>query len=114
MTIGADGTLIGIKLIKSSGNSFVDDACVNAAQPTAQGAAPAARTVVVVLAVAVREVNAAHPWYRAVACDRDAAELVGLLVALAIVISPRARRARRRPRDEDLPPIRSRAPASRC
>jgi TonB family protein len=34
MTIGADGTLSAIKLRKTSGNSFVDDACVNAAQIT--------------------------------------------------------------------------------
>ena len=36
MTIGADGTLSAIKLLKTSGNSFVDDACVNAAQTTAK------------------------------------------------------------------------------
>ncbi len=34
MKIGADGTLTEIKLSKTSGNSFVDDACVNAAQVT--------------------------------------------------------------------------------
>jgi TonB-like protein len=34
MTIGLDGTLSGIKLRKTSGNGFVDDACVNAAQIT--------------------------------------------------------------------------------
>ena len=34
MVIGADGSLTGIKLVDSSGNSFVDDACVNAAQQT--------------------------------------------------------------------------------
>jgi TonB family protein len=34
MVIGADGTLTGIKLVTTSGNSFVDDACVNAAQAT--------------------------------------------------------------------------------
>jgi TonB family protein len=32
--IGSDGTLADIKLVKSSGNSFVDDACVNSAQAT--------------------------------------------------------------------------------
>jgi periplasmic protein TonB len=31
-TVSADGTISGIKLVTSSGNSFVDDACVNAAQ----------------------------------------------------------------------------------
>jgi TonB family protein len=34
MSIGPDGTLSGIKLLDSSGNSFVDDACVAAAQQT--------------------------------------------------------------------------------
>ncbi len=34
--IAADGTLTGIKLTKSSGNSFVDDACVGAAKLTAK------------------------------------------------------------------------------
>lgn len=32
--IGADGALSGVKLTKTSGNSFVDDACVNAAKLT--------------------------------------------------------------------------------
>jgi len=32
--ISADGTLTGIKLVKSSGNNFVDDACVDAAKLT--------------------------------------------------------------------------------
>lgn len=43
MTIGADGTLSGIKLMKTSGNSFVDDACVNAAQATAKLPPPPAQ-----------------------------------------------------------------------
>jgi TonB family protein len=43
MTIGADGTLSGIKLRKTSGNSFVDDACVNAAQITRQVPPPPAQ-----------------------------------------------------------------------
>jgi TonB family protein len=43
MTIGADGHLSGIKLLKSSGNSFVDDACVNAAQATGKVPAPPAQ-----------------------------------------------------------------------
>jgi TonB family protein len=34
--LGEDGTLSDIKLMKSSGNSFVDDACVSAAQQTAK------------------------------------------------------------------------------
>ena len=34
--IGADGTLSDIKISKSSGNSFVDDACVDAAKLTAK------------------------------------------------------------------------------
>ncbi len=34
--IAPDGTLTGIKLTKSSGNSFVDDACVDAAKLTAK------------------------------------------------------------------------------
>lgn len=38
--ISADGTLTGIKLVKSSGNSFVDDACVDAAKLTAKVPAP--------------------------------------------------------------------------
>jgi len=38
--IGADGTLGDIKLSKSSGNSFVDDACVQAAQLTRKVGAP--------------------------------------------------------------------------
>ena len=38
--IGADGTLADIKVVKSSGNSFVDDACVNAAQKTRRVAPP--------------------------------------------------------------------------
>lgn len=38
--IGEDGTLSDIKLVKSSGNSFVDDACVSAAQQTRQVSAP--------------------------------------------------------------------------
>ena len=32
--ISGDGTLTGIKLVKSSGNNFVDDACVDAAKLT--------------------------------------------------------------------------------
>jgi TonB family protein len=40
LTIGADGTLNGIKLTKSSGNPLVDDACVNAAQATHKVPAP--------------------------------------------------------------------------
>ena len=43
MTIGADGTLSAIKLLKTSGNSFVDDACVNAAQTTAKVPPPPAQ-----------------------------------------------------------------------
>ena len=43
ITIGADGRLSGIKLLDSSGNSFVDDACVNAAQLTRQVPAPPAQ-----------------------------------------------------------------------
>jgi len=43
MTIGADGTLSGIKLRKTSGNSFVDDACVNAAQITRKVPPPPAQ-----------------------------------------------------------------------
>ena len=43
MTIGADGALTGIKLLKSSGNNFVDDACVNAAQETAKVPPPPAQ-----------------------------------------------------------------------
>jgi TonB family protein len=43
LTIGADGTLSGIKLIETSGNSFVDDACVNAAQLTRQVPPPPAQ-----------------------------------------------------------------------
>jgi TonB family protein len=42
-TIGADGTLGAIKLLKSSGNGFVDDACVNAAQITRKVPAPPAQ-----------------------------------------------------------------------
>jgi protein TonB len=38
--ISSDGTLTGIKLVKSSGNSFVDDACVDAAKLTAKVPAP--------------------------------------------------------------------------
>jgi TonB family protein len=34
--IGTDGTLSDIKLVKTSGNSFVDDACVSSAQNTRQ------------------------------------------------------------------------------
>jgi TonB family protein len=34
--IGADGTLSDIKLVKTSGNTFVDDACVSSAQNTRQ------------------------------------------------------------------------------
>jgi TonB family protein len=34
--LGEDGTLFEVKLMKSSGNSFVDDACVSAAQQTAK------------------------------------------------------------------------------
>ena len=43
MTIGSDGALSGIKLLKSSGNSFVDDACVNAAQATGKLPPPPAQ-----------------------------------------------------------------------
>ena len=43
MTIGADGTLSGIKLLKTSSNSFVDDACVNAAQATGKVPPPPAQ-----------------------------------------------------------------------
>jgi TonB family protein len=43
ITIGADGRLSGIKLLDSSGNSFVDDACVNAAQLTRQVPPPPAQ-----------------------------------------------------------------------
>ena len=43
MTIGADGTLSAIKLLKTSGNSFVDDACVNAAQTTGRVPPPPAQ-----------------------------------------------------------------------
>jgi len=42
ITIGADGTLLGIKLHESSGNSFVDDACVSAAQTTRRVPVPPA------------------------------------------------------------------------
>ena len=38
--IGEDGTLSEIKLVKSSGNSFADDACVSAAQQTRKVSAP--------------------------------------------------------------------------
>jgi TonB family protein len=38
--VGEDGTLSDIKLIKSSGNSFVDDACVGAAQQTRKVSPP--------------------------------------------------------------------------
>jgi protein TonB len=38
--IAPDGTLTGIKLTKSSGNSFVDDACVNAAKLTGKVPTP--------------------------------------------------------------------------
>jgi TonB family protein len=38
--IGEDGTLSEIKLMKSSGNSFADDACVSAAQQTRKVSAP--------------------------------------------------------------------------
>lgn len=34
--IAADGTLTGIKMVKSSGNNFVDDACIDAAKLTAK------------------------------------------------------------------------------
>jgi protein TonB len=40
--IAPDGTLTGIKLTKSSGNSFVDDACVDAAKLTAKVPPPPA------------------------------------------------------------------------
>lgn len=40
--IGADGTLTDIKLTKPSGNSFVDDACVNAAKLTGKVPPPPA------------------------------------------------------------------------
>jgi len=43
LTIGADGVLSGIKLIDSSGNSFVDDACVGAAQSTRRVPPPPAQ-----------------------------------------------------------------------
>ena len=39
-TIGVDGSLSGVKLVKTSGNAFVDDACVNAAKLTAKVPAP--------------------------------------------------------------------------
>jgi TonB family protein len=39
-TIGADGTLSGAKLTKSSGNPLVDDACINAVQLTRKVTAP--------------------------------------------------------------------------
>ena len=38
--VAADGTLAGAKLIKSSGNPLVDDACVSAAQQTRKVAPP--------------------------------------------------------------------------
>jgi TonB family protein len=38
--IGSDGSLSDIKLSKSSGNSFIDDACVQAAQLTGRVGAP--------------------------------------------------------------------------
>lgn len=38
--LGEDGTLSDIKLMKTSGNSFVDDACISAAQRTAKVPAP--------------------------------------------------------------------------
>jgi TonB family protein len=41
--IGEDGTLSDIKLMKTSGNSFVDDACVSAAQQTRKVSAPPAK-----------------------------------------------------------------------
>jgi protein TonB len=34
--VGADGTISGVKLLKSSGNPLVDDACISAAQQTHQ------------------------------------------------------------------------------
>lgn len=40
--IAADGTLSGIKLVKSAGNSFVDDACVDAAKLTGKVPPPPA------------------------------------------------------------------------
>ena len=40
--IGADGTLGGVRLAKPSGNSFVDDACVDAAKLTAKVPPPPA------------------------------------------------------------------------
>jgi protein TonB len=42
-TIVADGSLSGIKLIKTSGNSFVDDACVDAAKLTGKVPPPPAQ-----------------------------------------------------------------------
>lgn len=41
-SIGSDGTLTDIKLSKSSGNSFIDDACVQAAQLTRKVGPPPA------------------------------------------------------------------------
>jgi TonB family protein len=38
--LGEDGTLSDIKLVKSSGNSFADDACVSAAQQTRKVSPP--------------------------------------------------------------------------
>jgi TonB family protein len=40
LRIGEDGTLSDIKLVKTSGNSFVDDACVSAAQQTRKVSPP--------------------------------------------------------------------------
>ena len=50
--IGADGTLSGIKLIKSSNNPLVDDACVSAAQLTRKVPPPPAGSKVRGLIVA--------------------------------------------------------------
>jgi TonB family protein len=40
--IGADGTISGVRLTKPSGNSFVDDACVDAAKLTGKVPPPPA------------------------------------------------------------------------
>jgi TonB family protein len=42
-TITSDGTLTGVKLLKTSGNSFVDDACVDAAKLTGKVPPPPAQ-----------------------------------------------------------------------
>ena len=56
-TIGADGGLTGIKLLKSSGNSFVDDACVERRQADRQGAAATRRSTV-------------RAWYERSQCEK--------------------------------------------